>query len=83
MRFERAARFGIYASVGFLVISMGAFELVGDIRTGVEGGTMAGDLAVLTVLAGATAAGMVFLFALIGEYVDRELDRRGLAGGEE
>lgn len=78
MRLDRAAKFGIFGSIGFLVIWLVMFAMIREVRTGVEAGTLEGDLTILFILVGGTAVGMVFLFTLIGEYIDRILETRGL-----
>jgi hypothetical protein len=83
MRLDRAAKFGLFGSIGFTLIWLGMFAMVREIQTGVTGGTLEGDVVTAVVLFGGTVAGMIFLFTLIGEYVDRELDSRGIASIEE
>lgn len=83
MRIERAARFGIYGSIGFIAIWLLLFGLIREIQTGVYGGTSQGNVRILMILVVGTAVGMMFLFTLIGEYVDRELEARGLADSGE
>lgn len=82
MRLERAAKFGVFGSIGFILISLGMYVMIREIQTGVEAGTVEGNAAILIILIGGTAAGMILLFTLIGEYVDRELADRGLANSE-
>lgn len=76
MRFDLAARFGLYGTVGFLLIGLMTFVLIGEIQSGVKAGTAEGTAAVLMILAGGIAVGTIYLFVLVGEYVDRELAAR-------
>ena len=83
VRLERAARFGVLGSIGFLVIWPGMDTMIREVRAGVSGGTLEGDVTVLMVLIGGTTVGLMFPFTLIGEYVDRELVAQGLVNTEE
>ena len=83
MRLDRAAKFGVFGSIGFTVIWLGMFAMIRETQTGVTGGTLEGDVVTAVVLFGGTVVGMMFLFTLIGEYIDRELDSRGVANVEE
>jgi len=91
MRLDLAARFGLYGTVGFLVVGSMTFALIGEIQSGVNAGTAEGTAAVLMILAGGVAVGTIYLFVLIGEYVDRELAEHefatvreeGTAGGAD
>jgi hypothetical protein len=83
MRLDRAAKFGVFGSIGFVVIWLGTFAMIRETQTGVTGGTVEGDVITMIVLVGGTVVGMMFLFTLIGEYIDRELDSRGIANIEE
>ena len=76
MRLDLAARFGLYGTVGFLLIGLITFVLIGEIQSGVNAGTAEGTAAVLMILAGGVAVGTIYLFVLVGEYVDRELTAR-------
>lgn len=57
--------------------------LIGEIQSGVNAGTAEGTAAVLMILAGATAVGTIYLFVLVGEYVDRELAEHEFATVQE
>ena len=83
MRLDRAVKFGIFGSVGFIVVWLGMFAMIRETQTGVEGGTLEGNAVILITLVGGTVVGMMFLFTLIGEYIDRELDSRGFDNSEE
>ena len=83
MRLDRAAKFGLFGSVGFVVISLGIFAMVREVQRGVKRGTLEADVTILMILIGGTTVGLIFLFVLVGEYVDRELESRGLANSRD
>lgn len=80
MDLGRAAKFGLYASIGFTLIWLVMFAMIREVQTGVEGGTLQGSITVLIITFGGTVVSLTFLFTLIGEYLDRELVARGVAG---
>lgn len=77
MELGRAAKFGLFGSIGFVVIWSVLFLMIREVQTGVRGGTLRGDITVLAIVIGGTVVSMLVLFVLIGEYVDQELAARG------
>ncbi len=82
MELARAAKFGLFASIGLALIWSVLFLLIREVQKGVEGGTLSGDFTVLVIVLGGTVASLIMLFVLFGEYVDRELAARGLAAAD-
>lgn len=80
MNLGRAAKFGVYGSLGLTLLWTVLFLMIREVQTGVRGGTLRGDITVLGIVLGGTVVTLVLLFVLFGEYVDRELAARGLAG---
>lgn len=83
MRLDRAARFCLLGSVGPIRISLAVTGLVSEILAGVEAGTVQGIVAILLNVIVGTVVRMIFLFTLVGEYLDREPAARGLDRSEE
>jgi hypothetical protein len=84
MDLGRAGKFGSVGAFGVILISLGTFGLMGiawsDRVSGAEGmaiGTM------ILVGIGGTAITIVFLFVIIGAFLDQELEARGLGNSEE
>lgn len=82
MRIDRAAKFGVIAAMGLTAISAGTYWLIQSVRFNVirpEDSL----ISMLIVLIGGTAASLMFLFAVIGVFVDRKLAARGVPDPEE
>jgi len=84
MDLGRATKYGSVGAIGVVLISLATAGLMGmawaDRISGSEGmaiGTM------ILVGIGGTAVAILFLFVVIGAFLDRELDARGLDGPEE
>ncbi len=84
MDFGRASRFGVVGAVGVILLALGTYGLMGmvwaDRISGAEG--MAIHTMLIVAIAG-TALTVVFLFVVIGAFLDRELEARGLETPEE
>lgn len=84
MEIDRAAKFGAIGSIGVILVMLGTFwlgwEVWADRISGQEGKAM-GNIMIIGV--SGTAVTIMFLFVVIGEYVDRELQARGLDNVEE
>jgi hypothetical protein len=83
MELGRAARYGTLGALGVVVALLGTLGLSwivwSDRISGHEGQAMG---SVLIVVVGGVAATVVFLFVVIGAFIDRELEARGLGGPE-
>jgi hypothetical protein len=84
MNLGRTAKFGTVGAVGVILISLVTYGLMwiawNDRISGAEGmaiGTM------ILVALGGLAITVLFLFFVVGAFVDRELEARGLDSGEE
>ena len=84
MDLGRAARYGLIGAVGFVLISLGTGGLMGlawaDRVSGHEGRAM--GVVAMVGIAG-TALAVLYLFVVVGAFVDRELEARGLGGPDE
>lgn len=84
MDLDRVAKFGVIGAVGIVLISLGTGGLMGlawaDRVVGHEGRAM-GTVAVVGIVG--TAVAVLFLFVVIGAYLDRELEARGLVDDEK
>lgn len=84
MDLGRAAKFGSVGAIGVILISLGTAGLMGmawaDRISGSEG--MAIGTVTIVGIAGA-AITIVFLFVVIGAFLDRELEARGIGNSEE
>lgn len=84
MRMDRAAKFGGIASLGVVVLSVATLGLIRIVWanriSGVEEKAMA---TIVLVLVAGLAVTLMFLFAVIGVYVDRKLEAQGVARPEE
>lgn len=74
MRIDRAAKFGFIAAIGVIAIQLAAFGLTQQVSS------LAGELPILMIRAAGAAVALMYLFAVIGVFVDRKLAARGLAG---
>ena len=82
MRLDRAAKFGVIAAIGIVFVSLTAFWLMQLIQANaIREGDAFGSI--LIVWIGSIAVSLMFLFVVIGEYVDRTLEGRGLPDPEE
>lgn len=84
MELDRAAKYGSIGAVGVVLISLGTVGLAwvawADRVAGAEG--MAFWTVVLVGISGMAVA-VLFLFVVIGAFLDRELADRGLDGAED
>lgn len=84
MDLGRAAKYGTIGAVGFVIITLGTGGLMqlawADRVAGHEGRAM-GTVAIVGIVG--TAIAVLFLFVVIGAFIDRELDARGLVDVEE
>lgn len=84
MRIDRAAKFGFVATIGVTAISLATFLMMRMVWanriSGFEGKAMA---TIALIGAGGTAVILMFLFAVIGVFVDRKLEASGIASPEE
>ena len=84
MDLGRAAKYGLIGAVGFVLIWLGTGGLMGlawaDRVSGHEGRAM-GVVALVGILG--TAVAVLYLFVVVGAFVDRELEARGLVDSEE
>jgi hypothetical protein len=65
---------GLVAAVGVIAIQLAAFGLTRQVSS------LAGDLPILMIQAAGATVALMYLFAVIGVFVDRKLAARGLAG---
>lgn len=74
MRIERATKYGLVAAAGVLPLTGGTRWLIRQVRAG------AGDAQGTVIFVGVagTVVTLIFLFAVVGAYVDRELEARGI-----
>lgn len=83
MDLGRVAKFGSVGAIGVVLISLGTAGLMGmawaDRISGSEG--MAVGTMIIIGIAG-TAITILFLFVVIGAFLDRELDERELGNPE-
>ncbi|MDS0283503.1 hypothetical protein [Haloarcula onubensis] len=79
MRLDRTAKFGTVGAAGVLLVALttaGLSVVEWNSRiTGAEGSALQ---TIALVVAGGIAVAVVFLFVVIGAYIDRELAARGL-----
>jgi uncharacterized protein YybS (DUF2232 family) len=84
MDLGRAAKYGSASALGVVLISLGTSGLMGtvwnDRLSGAEGMAIA-NIIMIGILGMALA--IVFLFVVIGAFLDRELEARGLSDPEE
>jgi hypothetical protein len=84
MQLDRAAKFGSIGAAGVVLISLGTVGLArlawADRLAGAEG-RAAGTVGLVAVLG--MAVTVLFLFVVIGAFVDRELEARGLDDSSE
>lgn len=84
MLLDRIAKFGFVGAIGVTAISLGTLWLTGIVWAnriaGYEGRAKS---TILIVVAAGVAVNVLFLFVVIGAYVDRELEARGLSVPEE
>ncbi|MFC7046027.1 hypothetical protein ACFQH6_11920 [Halobacteriaceae archaeon GCM10025711] len=78
MLLERAVNFGLIATLGVAFFSLATGYLAWTEYTSTIGNEPAWFLIFAIGLAG-LAANLMFLFVVIGEYVDRKIDARGIA----
>lgn len=80
----RAAKFGFLGAIGVILISLGTSGLMVkawvDRTAGSEGDAI--GLMMIVGIAG-TAIAILFLFVVIGAYLDRELEARGLGSPKD
>lgn len=84
MMLDRVAKFGFVGAIGVILISLGTFGLMAvawaERTAGFDGRAIG---IVLIVWVGGTAVAVLFLFVVIGAFLDRELEARGLDNPEE
>lgn len=82
MQLDRAAKFGAIAAAGIIFISLTSFWLTQSIQADAirEGDAVP---SILLLWVGAIAVSLLFLFVVIGEYVDRILEAKGLHTADE
>jgi hypothetical protein len=84
MDLNRAAKFGSVGAIGVVLISLGTASLMGmawsDRIRGSEGMAV-GSVVIVGILG--MAITILFLFVVIGAFLDRELEARGLNNPEE
>jgi len=84
MDLDRVAKFGSVGAIGVVLVSLGTCGLIwlawNDRVSGAEG--MAIGTMILVGIAG-TAIAILFLFVVVGAFLDRELEARGLGNSEE
>lgn len=83
MRIDRAAKFGFVASIGVTAISWATFLMIRMVWANRISGFEGKAIATILVVVAGTAVILMFLFAVIGVFVDRKLEARGLASLEE
>jgi len=84
MDIDRAAKYGTIGAIGVILISLSTYGLMGmawaNRLAGAEGdarGTM------MIVGVAGTGTAVLFLFVVIGAFLDRELEARGIDTPEE
>lgn len=84
MRIDRAAKFGFVATIGVTAISLATLLMTRMVWanriSGFEGKAIG---TILVVVVAGTAVILMFLFAVIGVFVDRKLEASGIASPEE
>lgn len=84
MRLDRAAKFGFVATIGVTAISLATFLMIRMVWanriSGFEGKSIA---TIVLVGAGGTTVILMFLFAVIGVFVDRKLEASEIASRDE
>lgn len=84
MDLGRAARFGFVGAIGVILITLGTYGLMGLAWADRVAGSEGNAIATMTIVGIAgMAVGILFLFVVIGAYLDRELEARGLGSPEE
>lgn len=81
MKLDRAFKFGLIAAIGIILISLGSFWLIQEAQSDAirQGDATA---TVLIIWASGIAINLMYLFTIIGEYLDRELEDRGVTSPE-
>lgn len=83
MLLARAAKFGFVATLGVAFVSLATGWVIWrEYTTTISGTDPAWSLILVIGIAG-LAVNMIFLFMVIGEYIDRELDAKGSARLEQ
>ena len=83
MEIERAVKFGLIATVGISFFALATGYLIWDEYTTTIAGQEPAWLLMLLIGLGGVTAILLFLFILIGEYIDRELQAKGVRSDEE
>lgn len=83
MRIDRAAKFGIIGTIGVTAISLMTFWLIWTEYTTTLSGMEPAYGLMLSIGIVGLAVNLMFLFAVIGVFVDRKLEARGFANPEE
>lgn len=77
MRIDRAAKFGVIGAVGVATVSLVTLWLMQSARADAIRPGDATPTVLIVGIAG-TAAALIYLFAVIGAFVDRKLEAREL-----
>ena len=84
MRIDRAAKFGIVGTIGVTTVSLATFGLVRIVWSNrISGFEERAIATILLIVVAGLAVNLMFLFAVVGVFVDRKLEARGLASPEE
>lgn len=73
MRIERAATFGAIATVGIVGIALVTIRMIQIVRANTVLGNRPDLATILLVAVSGTAVALIFLFAVIGVFVDRKI----------
>lgn len=76
MGIVRAVKFGLIASISVVFVAIGTGYLIWTQYTNTIAGQEPAWMLMLMIGRGGLTVSMLFLFALIGEYLDRELAAR-------
>lgn len=84
MDIGRAARYGTVGAIGVVLISLGTYGLMGMVWASRIAGSKGDARRTMMVVAVAgMGTAILFLFVVIGTFLDRELEARGLDTTEE
>jgi len=79
MDIGRAAKYGTIGAIGVILISLGTYALMGMVWAN-RIASAEGDATATMMIVGVAGTGtaILFLFVVIGAFLDRELEARGL-----
>ena len=83
MQIERALKFGLIATVGIATISLGTGWLLWTQYSPKHSVTEPSLGFTLTIALAGLAVNLMFLFTVIGEYVDQTMAAKGISGANE